>query len=178
MKVVAAPDAAYAALSPLRRQLLGLLDEPMSASELALELDLTRQRVNYHLGVLANHGLIEVGETRQRRGFVERRFRRAGPTVIAPDLIDSPSAGDDLSADAVVAAASDAIRAIGELEAAGKPHPTATLVTDVRFESPDAHRAFLAGVADLAAKFDEGEAAGALAIKVTVLSHVAKGAKR
>lgn len=178
MKIVSAPDAAFAALSPLRRQILSKLGEPLSASEVAEALGLTRQRVNYHLSLLESHGRVEIAEVRQRRGFQERRFRRVGPTVIAPDLLGPTPATDDLSADAVVAAASDAIRAVGELEAEGQPHPTATLVTDVRFASPADHRAFLAGVAELAAKFDRGEAKGALAIRVTVLNHVAKGAKR
>ena len=177
MRVLVNADAALAALSPTRRQLLALLDDPTGATDLAEHLGLTRQRVNYHLGILQKHGLIEIAETRQRRGFVERLFRSAGPTVIAPDLLDSASSRDDLSADAVVAAASDAIRAVGHLEAAGDPHPTATMVTEVRFESPARHHAFLEEVATLAAEFDAGDADGALAMKVTVLSHVAKGAK-
>ena len=139
-------------------------------------MGLTRQRVNYHLGVLEKHGLIEVAETRQRRGFVERLFRRVGPTVIAPDLLDAPVPKDDLSADAVVAAATDAIRAVGALEADEKPHPTATLVTEVRFTSPGQHIEFLERIAQLAAEFDAGEVARSLAMKITVLNHVAEGA--
>lgn len=174
MKLVAAPEVAHVALSPLRRRILALVDEPLAASDLAQRLGLTRQRVNYHLGILEKHGLVEVAETKQKRGFVERRFRRVGPTVLAPDML----VGDDLAADAVVAAASDAIRAVGETEADGKPHPTATLVTEVRFATPADHQAFLEAVGDLAAKYDAGDTPGALAMKVTVLSHIAKGVKR
>lgn len=175
--LIASADTAFAALSPIRRQILAAIDEPTGATELAERLGLTRQRVNYHLGVLEKHGLVEVAQTRQRRGFVERLFRRIGSMMIAPDLLEPTPARDDLSADAVIAAASDAIRAVGDLESAGQPHPTATLATQVRFKSPGAHQEFLERVAKLAAEFDSAETDGALAMKVTVLSHVAKGAK-
>ena len=53
MKLLEEPEKVRAALSPLRRQLLELLQEPASATQLAAALELPRQRVNYHLRELA-----------------------------------------------------------------------------------------------------------------------------
>ena len=171
LHVLEQPGVAAIALSPLRRQILALLDEPASASELALRMNLTRQKLNYHLTVLARHDLIEVSEVRQRRGFEERLFRRTGPIVLAPDLVERIEA-DDLSAEAVVAAASDAIRSIGRLGTTGTSHPTATMTTDIRFKSPAAMRKYLEEIAALSARYDTADG---VAIRVTLLSHLSEG---
>lgn len=177
--VVERPEVAWAALSPLRRQLLGLLDEPASATELATKLGMARQRINYHLSVLERQGLIQLAEVRQRRGFQERRFRRTGTFVLAPDLLGGvraeDTAPDDMSAEAVVAAATDAIRAVGALAASGRPHPTATMSTEVAFASPADLRRFFERVAELAAEFDQPRNPAAVRMQVTLLSHEALG---
>ncbi len=69
------PEKVRVALSPIRRQLLDLLREPSSATQLAAALELPRQRVNYHLRELEKAGLVELVEERQRRGFIERILR-------------------------------------------------------------------------------------------------------
>ena len=51
------PDQLRLALSPIRRQLLERLRKPSSATELASELDMGRQRVNYHLRALEGAGV-------------------------------------------------------------------------------------------------------------------------
>jgi DNA-binding transcriptional ArsR family regulator len=169
--------AAHAALSPLRLRILRTLELPASATELAQRLDLTRQKVNYHLGVLEDHGLVEVVAERQRRGFVERVFRRKGNVVLAPDLVEPHRRGtrDEMSAEALVAAASDAIRTVGSLsaeaQAKGMQLATATMVTELVFRSPAEVTAFLEGVADLAAHFDAGGEAEGHRMRVAVLSH-------
>lgn len=165
--------AAHAALSPLRLAILRQLDEPASATELAGLLNETRQKVNYHLGVLERHGLVELAEERQRRGFVERRFRRRS-LVLAPDLIE-PQAGlgerDAASADAVVAAATDAIRAIADASRSRSRAVTATLAADVTFATPADLEGFLAAVGDAVARFDAGPGADGLRLRVTTLAH-------
>ena len=89
---------------------------------------------------------------------------------LAPDLIDPASQPDDQSAEAVIAAASDAIRAIGNLSAEHPRHPTATLATDITFATPDALRSFLEDVATLAAGYDQGSSG--LAMRMTLLAHL------
>src|SRR5947208_11542791 len=79
---------ARAALTPLRRELLERLREPNSASSLAGQLALPRQKLAYHLRVLEEAGLITLVEERQRRGFVERVLvARADTFVLDPELV-------------------------------------------------------------------------------------------
>ena len=76
------------ALSPLRRQLLAMLQEPSSASELGVRLGMPRQKVNYHLGLLERAGLIRLVETRARRGCVERIMQASAKAfVVDPQLM-------------------------------------------------------------------------------------------
>ena len=170
------PAAAHAALTPIRRQIFRILDEPASATELAARLGLPRQKVHYHITVLERHGLIDLSEVRQRRGFQERRFVRNGSVYLAPDLVEptrrSGVPTDDMSAEAVVAAASDAIRAIGALGARYEQHPTATLAADITFASPDALFRFLDDVPTLAARYDQGVDGAGLRMHATLLTHL------
>ena len=73
---------ARAALTPLRRELLERLREPNSASTLAGQLDIPRQKLSYHLRVLEEAGLIRLVEERQRRGFVERVMVACADTFV------------------------------------------------------------------------------------------------
>lgn len=177
LQVIDESAVAYAALSPLRLAILQALTEPASATELGEKLDLTRQKVNYHLGVLARYKLIEQVDSRQRRGFVERVFQRCGDVVLAPDLVSATlNERDSGAADAVIAAATDAIRAVGILApaaaASGTSLATAALTTDVTFASPSDLRQFLQEVAELASKFSRAATDdGARRMRVTVLSH-------
>ena len=62
------PAVAAAMLDPLRARILAALVEPGSASTLAADLGVSRQKVNYHLRALEEHGLVELVEERPRRG--------------------------------------------------------------------------------------------------------------
>src|SRR4051794_30965803 len=77
--------AAEASLDPLRTRLLSELAEPASASTLGQRLGLPRQKVNYHLRTLEEHGLIELDEERRRGNVVERIMRATARSyVISP----------------------------------------------------------------------------------------------
>src|SRR5258707_1632304 len=87
------PDRVRVALSPLRRRLLERLRTPASATQVAGELTLGRQRVNYHLRALEKAGLIELVAERPRRGCVERILgARARAFVVDPDVMHAASA--------------------------------------------------------------------------------------
>jgi predicted transcriptional regulator len=80
---VDSPDRVRAALSPVRCDLLNRLRTPSSASRLAADLALPRQRLNYHLKALEKAGPVELVEERPRRGCVERILRtRPGALVV------------------------------------------------------------------------------------------------
>ena len=72
------PRRLASALPALRRRLLERLRTPASASELAREFGMPRQRLNYHLRVLEEQDLVELVELRPRRGFTERVLRTVG----------------------------------------------------------------------------------------------------
>jgi len=118
------PDRVRTALSPIRRQILERLREPASATQLAGEMALGRQRVNYHLRALEEAGLLVLVEERQRRGCVERILAtRAGSFVVDPAVLDSRVAdrraqsGDRFAADHLIGAAAETVREVTRMQA-------------------------------------------------------------
>jgi DNA-binding transcriptional ArsR family regulator len=162
--VVRTPEAAVALLDPERRRLTEVLAErPESATGLARRLGETRQRINYHLRVLEEAGLIELAEERQRRGRIERIMRTAARRfVIDPAMMGSLAAadpdetGDRFSATYLVALAARAVRELASLMArASAKHSrlaTASINAHVRLASPAHYSSF---VADLTAAVSE-----------------------
>ncbi|TDO46161.1 helix-turn-helix protein [Kribbella sp. VKM Ac-2527] len=148
MKLLEEPEKVRAALSPLRRELLRLLREPSSATQLAAALELPRQRVNYHLRELEKAGLVELVEERQRRGFVERILRAtSGAFVVDPDVMhgEFTRIHDQYAAEHLVEVAAGTVRDVARMQnkadAAGKRLLTFTLEAEVRFAEPgDVHR--------------------------------------
>jgi DNA-binding transcriptional ArsR family regulator len=57
-----------------------LMEEPLTAKELADRLGIARTRLYYHLAMLEQHGLIRVVDTRVVSGIVERRYRAVART--------------------------------------------------------------------------------------------------
>ena len=171
------------ALTPLRRQLLEGLRQPASASELGLRLGLSRQKVNYHLGVLERAGLVRLVETRARRGFTERVLQAtASEFVVDPQLMGERQAlrsRDRYAADHLVQVASDTLRAVSrqqaEADRAQKRLLTFTIEADVSFEQPaDVYR-FTESVAEAvrAAAETYGVLSGGQRYRVVVGGHPA-----
>ena len=148
MKLLEEPEKVRAALSPLRRELLRLLQEPASGTQLAAALELPRQRVNYHLRELEKAGLVELVEERQRRGCVERILRAtSGSFVVDPSVMGRTFSriGDQYAAEHLVEVAAGTVREVARMQnkadAAGKRLLTFTLEAEVRFTEPgDVHR--------------------------------------
>ncbi|KZM72177.1 ArsR/SmtB family transcription factor [Nocardia terpenica] len=69
---------------PLRLRMLNLMwPGPMSAAELARELDISHALSSQHLRRLAAAGLVELAEERARRGGRERRYRTIRGTPLS-----------------------------------------------------------------------------------------------
>jgi DNA-binding transcriptional ArsR family regulator len=166
--VIEDPRAASVALDPIRAQLLAeLAAEPASAAMVAQRVGLTRQKANYHLKALEDHGLLELVEVRMRGGITERLLRATAATfVVSPAAIAESGARpeevrDRLSARYVVALAGRLLREVGALarkaEASGRRLPTFSIDTEVRFRSAEDRAAFADGltaaVLDLAARY-------------------------
>lgn len=176
--VLGEPGVVAAALTPLRRRLLALLDEPSSATRLGERLGLPRQRVNYHLRELERLGLVTLVEERQRRGVVERLVRRSSDAMLVDPAVLGTAlpTRDRTAAEATIAAASDAIRAVGRAVAAaarrGERLATATVDVRVRFAGPADVRRFLDELGALCARYD-APGDGARTYQVTTLAYPA-----
>jgi len=150
--------AAEASLDPIRARLLAELAEPQTATMLAARLGLARQKVNYHVKALEQHGLVELVEERRKGNVTERVVRAsaaayvispAALAAVAPDPSRSP---DRLSARWLLALAARLVRETGALingaARAGKPLATFALDAEVRFARPADRAAFAAELTD------------------------------
>lgn len=165
--VVHQPDRAAALLHPLRQKILGALVEPGSASTLARTLGEPRQKINYHLRELEAHGFVELVEEKRRGNCLERIVRATATTyLINPDVMGSlgetpDEARDRFSSAYLIATCAQVIRDVAEMRrraaGVGKPLPTLTLQSDVRFRSASERNAFTEELtqafADLVARY-------------------------
>jgi DNA-binding transcriptional ArsR family regulator len=161
LALVEDPERVRVALSPIRRKLLVRLREPASASQVAAELGIGRQRVNYHLRALEDADLLELVELRPRRGFVERVLRtRADAFVVDPALLGAQhSAGasqDRFAAEHLVNTAAAVVRDVARMQAGAEREGTRlltfTVETEVRLAAPSEVARLTHRIADLVAQ--------------------------
>jgi DNA-binding transcriptional ArsR family regulator len=156
--VIDDPAAAEVSLDPIRARLLAELAQPASASTLAGNVGLARQKVNYHLRALERHGLVELVVERRKGNMTERVMRAtAASYVISPAALavfapDPDRAPDRLSAMWLLALAARLVKEIGELmgraRRARRPLATFAIETEVRFASASDRAAFAAELSD------------------------------
>src|SRR6188768_4127330 len=121
VEVIDEPAAAVVALDPMRARLLAELAEPGSAATLANRLGLPRQKVNYHLRTLEEHGLVRLAEERRWGGLTERLLvATATSYVVSPAALgeaatDPAKSQDRLSARYLIALAARMVREVGLL---------------------------------------------------------------
>ena len=185
LAVIRRPEAAAALLEPVRQQLLHHLKTPDSATGLARRMRLPRQRLNYHLKVLEEAGLVELVEEKRKGNCIERIVRASAQAfVISPDALGALAPTAELSADRLssaylIAAAGRAIRDVGALDSRarkeGKRLATLTLETDVRFASAEARARFADELAEmvarLAAKYHDDRAPGGRRFRLLAAVH-------
>ena len=183
--VIEDPAAAEASLDPVRTRLLAALAEPGSATTLAAQTGLARQKVNYHLRSLERHGLVELVEERRKGNCTERVLRAtAASYVISPAALpavapDPARAPDQLSAWWLLTLAARLVREVGELitrsRSAGQPVATFAIDSEVRFASAADRAEFareLSGaVKDLAARYHDERAPGGREHRLVVALH-------
>jgi DNA-binding transcriptional ArsR family regulator len=122
VRFVRGPGDARTLLNPERRRLVDALAQgPDSASGLARRLGETRQRLNYHLRLLEEAGIVELAETRQKGSQPERAMRLVArrfvldPAAAGGPAPDPDEVGDQFSATYLVALASRALRELADL---------------------------------------------------------------
>ena len=185
VEVIEDPAAATVALEPVRSRLLSELMEPASAATLASRLGIPRQKVNYHLRTLEEHGLVRVAEQRQWGGLTERLLvASAASYVVSPGALgpvgtDPGRRSDRLSASYLIALAARIVREVGALlrrsGEIGKRLPTLSIDTEIRFRSAAERAAFSRELADsitsLAARYHDASAPGGRSHRLVVVAH-------
>jgi DNA-binding transcriptional ArsR family regulator len=183
--VIEDPAAAEVSLDPIRSRLLAALAVPGSATMLAAQVGLPRQKVNYHLRTLEQHGLLELVEERRKGNVTERVLQATAasyvisPTAMAAVAPDTSRAPDRLSARWLLAVAARLVRDVGELiTGAGKARQkVATFAIDgeVRFASAADRAAFAeeltVAVTALVSRFHDEDAPGGRSHRLVVAVH-------
>ncbi len=183
--VIDQPAAATVALDPIRGRLLAELRLPGSAAMLAKRVGLPRQKVNYHLRLLEQHGLVEPAGERRWGGLTERMMvASAASYVVSPAALGEVAADperemDRLSASYLIALAARAVREVGDLwraaRAAKKHLATLSIDTVLRFRSAKERAEFSAelgeAVRHLVAKYHDESAPGGRAHRLVLVAH-------
>ena len=177
--------AAAAALDPVKSRLLAELAQPASAAGLADRVGLARQKINYHLRALEQHGLIEVADQRKWGGLTERRMIATAasyivsPAALGPVASNLDHSTDHLSAGYMVALSARVVREVGTLwrraRQAGKRLATLSIETEIRFRSAaersDFTRELTQAVAALVARYHDETAVGGRPHRLVLLTH-------
>lgn len=171
-----------AMLHPMRLRILDALREPGSASTVARQLGIARQKVNYHLRELEKAGLLEEIEQRRSGNCIERIVRaKATHYLVNPELLgslaaDEGSVEDRFSSAYLIALAAGAIRDVASLQQravkAKKRVATFALQTDIRFATAEERKQFTEELANaaakLAAKYHDDETPGGRAYRFII----------
>lgn len=185
VEVIEDPAAAAVALDPVRSRLLAELAEPASAAALAARLGIARQKINYHLRALEEHGLVRMAERRQWGGLTERLLVATAasyvvsPAAMGPAASDPGRNADRLSASYLIALAARIVREVSVLlrrsAETGKRLPTLSIDTEIRFRSAEERAAFshelTEAVARLAARYHDETAPGGRPHRLVVVAH-------
>ncbi|MBL8769730.1 MAG: helix-turn-helix transcriptional regulator [Planctomycetes bacterium] len=139
-------------LHPLRLKILRSFDQPKSATDVAGELRMSRQQVNYHVQRLARARFLRKAGRRQKRGLRDQCFVQNAksllvlPQVLGP-LAPSPAATRSALSAAYLLALSAVVQkelgvALSEATAAQQTVATLAIDAEVRFTSPDQRAQF------------------------------------
>jgi DNA-binding transcriptional ArsR family regulator len=185
LEVIDDPMAAEVSLDPIRARLLAELAEPASATAVAARVGLPRQKVNYHLRTLEEHGLVELVEERRKGNMTERVLQATAlsyvisPAALAAVQPDPNRAPDRLSARWLIALAARLVREVGQLlvgaTKARKRLATFAMDGEVRFASAADRAAFAEelarSVTALIGKYHDERADGGRDHRVIVAVH-------
>lgn len=184
LEVIDRPDAAAALLDPLRGRVLAAVREPGSATSVAAALGEPRQKINYHLRILEEHGLVELLEERPRRGVTERimvataRSYAISPAAMGDTAVD-PGRIERMSSRYLIAVAARMLDEVAALaraaDRASKRLATLTIDTEIRFANAAERAAFTdelaAAVTSLVAKYHDEAAPRGRRHRLVVAAH-------
>ena len=149
---VADPRHAAVLMEPLRWRILAEAREPVSAAEMARRIEISRQRLGYHVRALARAGFLKKAGRKRRGNFVEQRYMATAryyvlsPEVLGPLSADTAGLQDRFSGAYLVACAArtqwEVTRAREQAATRGRTLPTMTLDAEMRFESSEQRARF------------------------------------
>jgi len=185
IQVIEDPTTAAVAMEPTRSRILSELADPASAATLATRVGLTRQKVNYHLRALEEHGLVRLADERKWGGLTERRMVATAasyvisPNALGPVAVDPNREVDRLSASYLIALGARIIREVADLvrraDIAGKRLATLSVDTEVRFRSPTERAAFshelTEAITKLVSKYHDESTSGGRAHRLVIVAH-------
>jgi DNA-binding transcriptional ArsR family regulator len=185
IQVIDDPAAAALAVEPVKSQLLAALAEPASAATLAARLGLARQKVNYHLRSLEDHGLVQVAEERRWGGLTERVMLASAssyvvsPVALGPIAADPDRGSDRLSASYLIALAARVVREVSGLirraMEAERQLATLSLDTEIRFKSAADRAAFTneltQSVLSLVSRYHDTTTPGGRTHRLVMMAH-------
>jgi DNA-binding transcriptional ArsR family regulator len=185
VQVIDDPAVATVALEPVRSRLLSELAAPASAATLAMRVGLARQKVNYHLHALEDHGLVRLAEERKWGGLTERLLVATAasyvvsPSALGPIAVDPDREVDRFAASYLIALGARLIREVGDLvRRATETHKrlaTLAVDTEVRFRSAPDRAAFTKelteSIATLVAKYHDASTPGGRAHRLVIVAH-------
>lgn len=168
------PERAALLLHPLRLRILEAAREAASATEIARRIGETPQKVNYHVGTLADADLLHLVEERRRRNLVERRYQAAARHYrIAPEALGElglPAGapvdpGQALSAARLLGLTALVQEELGSTlreahQAGARSIPTLSLDAEVRFASAEERARFAARLRSAVLEVVAAHAAG------------------
>ena len=159
--VIADPAVAEVVLAPVRSRLLAELVTPASASMLAERVGLPRQKVNYHLHALEQHGLVSLVAERVKGNMTERLYQASAASyVISPAALpavspDPAAKADQMSAAWLLAVGARLVRDLGQLivgaRKANKRLATFAIDSEIRFADAQTRARFAAELARMTA---------------------------
>lgn len=185
VEVIDDPATAATALDPVKSLLLGELSEPASAAALSARLGIPRQKLNYHLRSLEDHGLVRVAEKRQWGGLTERLLLATAasyvvsPRALGPVATDPARRADRLSAGYLISLAARVVREVSDLvrrsKQVDKRLPTLALDVEVRFRSAADRARFSSdltkAVTTLVSRYHDESGPGGRAHRLVVVAH-------
>ena len=185
VEVIDDPAAAALAVDPVKSRLLAALAEPASAANLAARLGLPRQKINYHLRALEDHGLVQVSQERRWGGITERVMTASAssyvvsPVALGPIAADPARGLDRLSASYLIALAARILREISSLmrraREANKQLATLSLDTEIRFKSATDRAAFTKELTEtvmsLISRYHDAATPGGRTHRLVIMAH-------
>ena len=146
-------DEAVELLKPARIEILSRLSRPRTCPDLARELGMTTQKVNYHMNVLKEAGMVCLVEERRNRGTMEGVYQAVAKAYwFSPRLVkylgDSERSRDQASLAYLLQLAEDLQLDIGQMTEHEVTKSTPSLGVDAQIQLRDsADRAdFLADI--------------------------------